>query len=194
MSTTMKAAVQAGAQGLQIQTVDIPEPGPDEVLVKVRACGLNRADIGMAAGHAHGSQGGPGTRLGMENQPAFVLAARQPLGLGLRVVRMDLHRQLLAGEQIFDQQIGRRIAGSLKPDLADGVLISRRIGEARPQFVAAPRFFDTMGGEKRRSHSNPPVRMRNELCNAPMPSSDPVRQPDCGAFGLRHKEAAKRIV
>lgn len=66
MSTTMKAAVQAGAQGLQIQTVDIPDPGPDEVLVKVRACGLNRADIGMAAGHAHGAQGGPGTRLGME--------------------------------------------------------------------------------------------------------------------------------
>lgn len=66
MSTTMKAAVQAGAQGLQIQTVDIPEPGPDELLVKVRACGLNRADIGMAAGHAHGAQGGPGTRLGME--------------------------------------------------------------------------------------------------------------------------------
>jgi NADPH2:quinone reductase len=66
MSTTMKAAVQAGAQGLQIQTVDTPTPGPDEVLVRVRACGLNRADIGMAAGHAHGAQGGPGTRLGME--------------------------------------------------------------------------------------------------------------------------------
>lgn len=62
----MKAAVQAGEQGLQIQTVGIPEPGPEEVLVRVRACGLNRADIGMAAGHAHGSQGGPGTRLGME--------------------------------------------------------------------------------------------------------------------------------
>ncbi|MBX3622659.1 MAG: zinc-binding dehydrogenase [Rhizobacter sp.] len=66
MTTTMTAAVQAGAQGLQLQTVDIPEPGPEEVLVRVRACGLNRADIGMAAGHAHGSQGGPGTRLGME--------------------------------------------------------------------------------------------------------------------------------
>lgn len=64
--STMKAAVQAGAQGLQIQSVDIPEQGPDEVLVKVRACGLNRADLGMAAGHAHGAQGGPGTRLGME--------------------------------------------------------------------------------------------------------------------------------
>ncbi|MBT9525538.1 MAG: zinc-binding dehydrogenase [Rhizobacter sp.] len=62
----MKAAVQAGPQGLQIQQVPVPTPGVDEVLVRVRACGLNRADIGMAAGHAHGSQGGPGTMLGME--------------------------------------------------------------------------------------------------------------------------------
>ncbi len=64
--TTMKAAVQAGTEGLQIQQVAVPLPGVDEVLVRVRACGLNRADIGMAAGHAHGSQGGPGTLLGME--------------------------------------------------------------------------------------------------------------------------------
>jgi NADPH2:quinone reductase len=63
---TMKAAVQAGALGLQIQQVAVPTPGVDEVLVRVRACGLNRADIGMAAGHTHGSQGGPGTMLGME--------------------------------------------------------------------------------------------------------------------------------
>ncbi len=63
---TMKAAVQAGEQGLQIQQVPVPTPGVDELLVRVRACGLNRADIGMAAGHAHGSQGGAGTMLGME--------------------------------------------------------------------------------------------------------------------------------
>jgi len=63
---TMKAAVQAGAEGVRIQVVGVPQPGVDEVLVRVRACGLNRADVGMAAGHAHGSQGGPGTLLGME--------------------------------------------------------------------------------------------------------------------------------
>lgn len=62
----MKAAVQAGPEGLRIEEVEAPEPGVDEVLVRVRACGLNRADIGMAAGHMHGSLGGPGTRLGME--------------------------------------------------------------------------------------------------------------------------------
>jgi NADPH2:quinone reductase len=62
----MKAAIQAGADGLRIQEIDAPTPGADEVLVRVRACGLNRADIGMAAGHAHGSLGGPGSQLGME--------------------------------------------------------------------------------------------------------------------------------
>jgi NADPH:quinone reductase len=32
----------------------------------VRACGLNRADLGMTKGHAHGSAGGVGAVLGME--------------------------------------------------------------------------------------------------------------------------------
>jgi NADPH2:quinone reductase len=34
--------------------------------VRVRACGLNRADLGMTKGHAHGAAGGVGTVLGME--------------------------------------------------------------------------------------------------------------------------------
>jgi NADPH:quinone reductase len=61
----MKAAV-LGTQGLAIQDQLMPVPGPDEVLVKVRAGALNRADLGMLAGHKHGSAGGPGTVLGME--------------------------------------------------------------------------------------------------------------------------------
>ena len=32
----------------------------------MRACGLNRADLGMTKGHVHGSAGGAGTVLGME--------------------------------------------------------------------------------------------------------------------------------
>jgi len=43
-----------------------PEPGPDGVLVKVRAAAMNRADLGIASGRAHGSMGGPGTKLGLE--------------------------------------------------------------------------------------------------------------------------------
>ncbi len=36
------------------------QPGPDEVLVRVHAAGLNRAELAMAAGQAHGSHGGAG--------------------------------------------------------------------------------------------------------------------------------------
>ena len=61
----MKAIVLT-ANGPALADCPMPEPGPGEVLVRVRACGLNRADALMAAGHVHGSQGGPGTVLGME--------------------------------------------------------------------------------------------------------------------------------
>jgi NADPH2:quinone reductase len=61
----MKAAVVT-ASGVQVQDVPEPKPGPQEVLVRVRASGLNRADLGVAAGHAHGRMGGAGTILGLE--------------------------------------------------------------------------------------------------------------------------------
>ncbi len=61
----MKAAV-LGEAGLEIRDVDMPVAGPDEVLVRVRASGLNRADLGIRAGHAHGATGGVGTILGLE--------------------------------------------------------------------------------------------------------------------------------
>lgn len=61
---SMRCAVQAGANGAAIVDTAVPRPGPDEVLV--RACGLNRADIALAAGHLHGAYGGVGTRLGAE--------------------------------------------------------------------------------------------------------------------------------
>lgn len=61
----MKAAVVT-EDGLQLRDVPQPEAGPDQVLVKVHAIGLNRADLGVAAGHAHGRQGGPGTIPGLE--------------------------------------------------------------------------------------------------------------------------------
>lgn len=61
----MKAAIVTEA-GVQVIDVAEPKPGPHEVLVRVRASGLNRADLGVAAGHAHGSMGGAGTILGLE--------------------------------------------------------------------------------------------------------------------------------
>jgi len=61
----MKAYVY-GANGAAITDVAKPAPEGTQVLVRVRACGLNRADLGMTKGHAHGSAGGAGTVLGME--------------------------------------------------------------------------------------------------------------------------------
>lgn len=61
----MKAYVY-GANGAEIADVAKPSPKGTQVLVRVRACGLNRADLGMTKGHAHGSAGGVGAVLGME--------------------------------------------------------------------------------------------------------------------------------
>jgi NADPH2:quinone reductase len=61
----MKAYVY-GANGAEIGDVAKPTPKGTQVLVRVHACGLNRADLGMTKGHVHGSAGGVGTVLGME--------------------------------------------------------------------------------------------------------------------------------
>src|SRR5438477_5794484 len=61
----MKAYVY-GANGAEITDIAKPQPKGTQMLVKVHACGLNRADLGMTKGHAHGSAGGAGTVLGME--------------------------------------------------------------------------------------------------------------------------------
>jgi NADPH2:quinone reductase len=62
----MKAAVVVEGGGVEIRDVPQPTPKPNEVLVRVRAAGMNRADVGVAAGHAHGRVGGAGTIVGLE--------------------------------------------------------------------------------------------------------------------------------
>jgi NADPH2:quinone reductase len=61
----MKAAI-VGATGVEIADVPVPKPSADQVLVKVHAAGLNRADVGVASGQAHGRSGGKGTVVGLE--------------------------------------------------------------------------------------------------------------------------------
>ncbi len=46
--------------------VETPHPKPTEILVKVRASSLNRADLGIIAGGTHGNFGGHGSPLGLE--------------------------------------------------------------------------------------------------------------------------------
>ena len=61
----MKAAV-LGEKGVEVRDLPKPEPKPNEVLIKVRASSLNRADTLVAAGIQHGPVGGVGARIGLE--------------------------------------------------------------------------------------------------------------------------------
>ncbi len=61
----MKAHVLADGAPV-LREVDRPAPGPEDVLVRVRACALNRADLAMASGVKHGAAGGEGQVLGLE--------------------------------------------------------------------------------------------------------------------------------
>src|SRR5712691_2007643 len=61
----MKAAV-LGETGVEVREVPKPEPKPNEVLIRVRASSLNRADLAVASGQQHGRVGGVGARLGLE--------------------------------------------------------------------------------------------------------------------------------
>jgi NADPH:quinone reductase len=59
-------AVTVTDEGVKILEAPTPKPKANEVLVRVRACGLNRADLMVASGMAHGAVGGSGTIVGME--------------------------------------------------------------------------------------------------------------------------------
>ena len=61
----MKAAV-LGEKGVEVRDITKPKPAPNEVLIRVRASSLNRADLIVASGIQHGSVGGVGARLGLE--------------------------------------------------------------------------------------------------------------------------------
>ena len=61
----MKAAI-LGDAGIEVGEVPKPVPKPNEVLVRVRATTLNRADLLVASGHQHGAVGGKGARIGLE--------------------------------------------------------------------------------------------------------------------------------
>jgi NADPH2:quinone reductase len=59
-------AVVLGEAGVEIRDVPKPTLKADEVLIRVRAVSLNRADLLVASGHQHGRVGGIGSRIGLE--------------------------------------------------------------------------------------------------------------------------------
>jgi NADPH2:quinone reductase len=61
----MKAAV-ASENGLVVRDVPQPKPKPTEVLVRVRAAALNRADLSAARGAFHPGHGTAGQPIGLE--------------------------------------------------------------------------------------------------------------------------------
>jgi len=67
-------------QGLALRDIPQPRPKPNEVLVKVRAAALNRADLATARGIPHGSHGGIGAAVGIEWAGEVVEAGAEAKG------------------------------------------------------------------------------------------------------------------
>ena len=59
-------AAALGENGVEVRDLPKPTPKPNEVLIRVRASSLNRADLLVAMGHQHGAVGGIGARLELE--------------------------------------------------------------------------------------------------------------------------------
>jgi NADPH:quinone reductase len=76
----MKAAV-LGETGVELRELPKPVPAPNEVLIRVRASSLNRADLLIASGIQHGRVGGVGARLGLECAGEVEAVGSEVLGL-----------------------------------------------------------------------------------------------------------------
>lgn len=75
MTHTMRAAVSS-AEGLVLREVAIPEPGSEQILVKVAAAGMNRADLNAARGAGVARPEDLGRPIGMEWSGEVVAAGQ----------------------------------------------------------------------------------------------------------------------
>ena len=128
----MRAVVIArpgGPEVLEVREVPTPEPQGSEILVRVRACGLNRADLMQAKGHYPAPAGAPKDIPGLEY--AGVVEAIGPLCTG----------PWKPGDRVFGI-----VAGG---GLAECVLTHERLAVAIPpnldfeQAAAVPEAFLT---------------------------------------------------
>jgi NADPH2:quinone reductase len=77
----MKAAV-VGENGVETRELPKPAPKSNEVLIRVRASSLNRADLAVAAGQRHGAMGGVGARIGLECAGEVETVGSEVRGIG----------------------------------------------------------------------------------------------------------------
>lgn len=103
----MRAAVLPGGNRLEIQERPIPEAGPNDLLVRIRAAGLNRADLHQRAGHYPAPPGAPQDIPGLE-------FAGEVAQLGANVARWKV------GDRVFGIVAGGAHAEYLVTD-ADAV-------------------------------------------------------------------------
>ncbi len=59
-------AIVSSADGPVLKDIPRPSPAAEQVLVRVKASSLNRADLATLRGAAHGRVGGMGATLGLE--------------------------------------------------------------------------------------------------------------------------------
>ncbi|HKV40354.1 MAG TPA: alcohol dehydrogenase catalytic domain-containing protein [Blastocatellia bacterium] len=71
-SDTMRACVLYGVARMEIRDVPRPEPGPLDVLVKVRAVGICGTDFHIVAGHANYNTDPSGTPIGLDVKPQIL--------------------------------------------------------------------------------------------------------------------------
>ena len=108
-----------------------------------RTSGLRR-NRPPAAGNRPFPKPGVDSACASQRREPEQLAAQQPFGHGLRVVGMDLDREAIAGEDIFEQQGQVAPVGSFEPDFAD-LAVRARSREDRRQVRPPPWLFDILG-------------------------------------------------
>ena len=59
-------AITVGETGVGVSEIDQPRPKPNHILVRVRACGLNRSDLLTTQGHSYGHVAGDAKVMGAE--------------------------------------------------------------------------------------------------------------------------------
>ena len=95
----MKAIVASAEGPVFNHAFEDPQAGPGQVLVKVRAAALNRADLAMLTGGAHGFAGGLGVPLGLE-------WAGDVVALGEGVEHLKLGQRVMgAGPGAFTEHV-----------------------------------------------------------------------------------------